>query len=220
MATSSLPAHSLAASWRTRAIALVVLLLALVLGPLAAPSQAQGRHGLVDRNFYEESFDSGAEEPDPFWEEQCGVRVRYTGDITVVESVFRDGTLVLRINEQRRWYDFDTGELLLAQKDREILTEKPVSETVDERAGTRTVVLEVDYVGVPLRLMKPHDGVVLMSAGLLERVITLVFDLETGELLSEGVQVTQVAGPHPYLGASGHLELGELLTFVCEQLTA
>lgn len=220
MARSSLPARSLTASWRTRAIALAVLLPALVLGLLAAPALAQGRHGLVDRDFHEVTFDSGVEEPDPFWEEQCGVRVRQTGDIAVVESVFGDGTLVLRINEQYRWYDFDTGELLLIQKDREILREKPVSETVDEEAGTRTVVLEVDYVGVPLRLMKPHEGVVLMSAGLLERMVTLVFDLETGELLSEDVQVTQVAGPHPFLGPSGNLEFDEATNFVCEQLRA
>lgn len=205
---------------RSRVVALALLLLALVAGPLAAPALAHGRQGLVDRSHFEDRSDSGAHEPHPFWEESCDVRVRQTSLVSGVESVFRDGTLVLHLTEQHHWYDFDSGRLLLAQKDREVLIERPVSDTVDERAGTRTVVLEVDYAGVPLRLMKPQGGVVLITAGLLERVVTLVFDLQSGELLSEDIQVSRVAGPHPYLGPTGSLEFDQLLTFVCDQLSA
>lgn len=204
---------------RTRAVAIVTVLAALLLGLASSPTLAQGRGGLAQRVVHEEHYDSGPDDPEPFWEEQCGVRVRETGDLTVDETVFGDGTLMVRIDEQYRWYDLDTGRPLLAQKDREVLIERPVSETFDEEAGTRTVVLEVDYAGVPLRLLTPGDGVALMSAGLLRRTITLVLDLRTGAVLDEDVEVTRVAGPHPYLEPSGFLDLDGLVEFMCERLT-
>jgi hypothetical protein len=128
---------------------------------------------------------------------------------------------VLHIVEESDWTDFDTGELLLLQRDREVLTDSVVSETVDEQEGTRTLVLDVDYVGVPFKLRTPGGGVVLIDAGRVERTITLVLDLETGDLISEDVQLDRVAGQWSFLGlivpdaGPGFEELVEL---VCEDL--
>lgn len=208
------------AAWAVRLAAGALAVPGLVLGLLATPSSAQGRHGVVERNSFEESFDSGSQAPDPFWQEECGVRVRHSGSVSGVETVFRDGTSVVRIREQSQWRDFDTGRLLLAQKDREVLTETPVSEVVDEQAGTRTVVLEVDYVGAPIRLMKPGSGVVAINAGRLERTVTLVFDEGAGQSPSESVEVDRAAGQWSFLAPTGELDLAELTGVVCRHLTA
>lgn len=210
----------LIASKRPMALPIAVVVSTLLLTLTSAPALSQGRAGPVERVVHEMRYDTGTDDPEPFWAEQCGgLRIREVGDVTIVETVFGDGTLMSKIDEQYRWYDLDTGELILTEKDREVLIERPVSETVDEQAGTRTVVLKVDYAGVPLRMLRPHGGVALMSGGLLRRTATVVFDLQTGAVLDESVEVTRVAGPHPYLEPSGSLDFDGLVEFMCEQLS-
>jgi hypothetical protein len=201
-------------------LVLVASVASSTVGGAVLPAAAQGAGG-PERFAFEDGFDSGAEAPDPFWVEQCGVEVRQTSTLSVRQTVFADGRSVLHIAETSEWTDFDTGELLLWQRDREVLTDTVVSETVDQQAGSRTVVLDVDYRGLPFTLHAPGEGVVVLDAGRIVRTVTLVFDLQTGELVSEGVELEQVAGQWSFLGllvAGAGPGFEELVAVVCDQL--
>lgn len=186
-----------------------LLVLGVAAGAAAAPATADGRHR-IGTDVVTDSYDSGLLHPDPYFLDVCGVEVRLVGSVTATQTLWDDATVTTRLVEDWDWYDFDSGELVLYQRDREEITDHVASEVVDETAGTVTVVIEARDVGFPVRLFVPHEGVAALAVGLIRGQITLVFDLETGELLQQDPAIELTAGRDPF-----HHDQAALDQFIC-----
>ncbi len=162
-----------------------------------ASAAAAGRH-LVDTAVVEEPYDSGTSAPDPYFLQVCGLEVRLVGTSTATVSIWSDDTVTARAAESYDWYDFSTGERLLYQRDRAVANDQLLSRVVDETAGTVTDTLQSKSTGIQVRLFRPHRGVQAIDVGIASGSLTLVFDLETGELIDISADPELVAGHHPF----------------------
>jgi hypothetical protein len=140
-----------------------------------------------------------AEEVDPFALEVCGVEVRIEGRIWGQFILYGDLTARQHLNIEVTWSDPSTGDTLLVERDAETFFEIPVSETVDEQAGTLTLVFETTITGQPLKGVIPGEGVLIRDAGWATEIVTVVLDLATGEELSVDEQFIEFRGPHPFI---------------------
>lgn len=153
-----------------------------------------------------DSYDSGPVDPDPFFLDLCGVEIRLVGSDVAEQTVWDDGTVTTRATDTWDWYDLETGERLLYQRDRVVVTDQVLSEVVDEEAGTVTVTVAAKVAGINVRLFRPHGGVVDLDVGLVRGTITIVIDLGTGEIIDEDPGVGLLAGSHAFFGQPGSLE--------------
>ena len=156
-------------------------------------SDDPGRRRLV-REPIDERF---VEEPDPFALDVCGVEVRVEGRVWGHFVLYGDLTARQHVNIEIIWSDIESGETLLVERDAETFFEVPISETVDEEAGTLTVVFERTITGQPLKGIVPGEGVLVRDAGWITELVTVVMDLDTEEVTEIG-QFLEHRGPHPF----------------------
>jgi hypothetical protein len=142
------------------------------------------------------------EEIDQFALDVCGVELRLDGRVRGQFVLYGDNTARTHLNIEFVWSDPDTGEVVFIERDAETFFDVPISESVDEDAGTLTLVFERTITGLPLKGMVPQEGVLLRDAGRLTLIATVVLDLETGEELSVDEEILDVRGPHPFLELS------------------
>ena len=132
--------------------------------------------------------------------EACGVEVRSETRVRGHFVLYGDLSARTHLNFEIVYADPETGDVLAIERDAEtFFDDAPLSETVDEDAGTRTVVFESTLAGLPFRAIVPGEGVLLRDAGRITFLTTVVFDLATGEELSFEEEVTDVRGPHPFI---------------------
>lgn len=188
-------------------------LLALALAPLFATAAGaeSGRKPLLR----EQIDDRFVEEPDQYALEACEVEVRIEGRVRGHFVLHGDLTARRHLNIEFTWSDLQSGALLLVERDAETFFERPISETVDEHAGTLTLVFESIIVGLPLKGMVPGEGVIIRDAGRITEIVTVVLDLQTGEEISVSGQFTDVRGPHPF----AELTPAEREALFCDALT-
>lgn len=191
-----------------------VALLALTFGPvLAVPAGAEsGRKPLLR----EQIDDRFVEEPDLHALDVCGIEVRFEGRVRGHFVLYGDLTARRHLNIEFTWYDLQTGAPLFVERDAETFFEVPISETVDQQAGTLTLVFESTIIGLPLKGIVPGEGVIIRDAGRITEIVTVVLDLETGAELSVSGQFTDdVSGPHPF----AELTPAERDAVFCDALT-
>jgi len=180
-----------------------VLLIAHASGPAtpaaaAAHDEQAGRQPLV-REQIDERF---VDEPDLFALDVCGVAVRAEGRVRGHYVLYGDLTARRHLNIEIIWSDLQSGDTLLVERDAETFFQVPISETVDEQAGTLTLVYETTITGLPLKGIDPGEGVVIRDAGWITELITVVLDLATGEEISVDGQFLDFRGPHPFAALS------------------
>jgi hypothetical protein len=138
------------------------------------------------------------EEPDPFALDVCGVELRVQGRIWGHVVVYGDLTTRRHLNIEITWSDLHSGETLLVERDAETFFEVPISETVDEDAGTLTLVFEAKITGLPMKGVIPGEGTLIRDAGWITQLVTVVLDLDTGDEISVDEQFVEYRGPHPF----------------------
>lgn len=176
-----------------------VALIALASGPattaLATRHDADaGRRPLV-REQIDERF---VDEIDPFALDVCGVAVRAEGRVWGHFVQYGDLTARQHLNIEITWSDRQTGDTLFVERDAETFFQVPVSETVDEHAGTLTLVYETTIIGLPLKGLVPGEGVLIRDAGWIIELTTVVVDLASGEEISVDSRFLDFRGPHPF----------------------
>ena len=191
-------------------IALTALLSLAVGSPPAAAAEDRGR-GPVHR---EPIFDHVVAEPDPIALAVCGVVAKRESRVKGQHVVYGDMTTRTHLVSKDAWTDPDTGRVLFVSQSAETYFESPVSETVDEDAGTVTLVYDLTITGLAVLGRSPGRGVLVRDAGRLSTVVTVVRDLDTGQVISFDEQVVDVRGPHPFLDMSP----AERDSIFCDQL--
>ena len=156
----------------------------------AAPGRRPLLHEQIDDRF--------VEEPDPFVLDVCGVVVRVEGRVWGHVVQYGDLTSRQHLNIEITWSDPQSGDTLLVERDAETFFQVPISETVDEQAGTLTLVYETTIVGLPLKGIVAGAGVLIRDAGWITELVTVVVDLETDEVLMVDGQFLDFRGPHPF----------------------
>lgn len=179
----------------TAALLVATLVVASASGAVAA---GEGRKPVVREPIREHVI----EEVDPFALEVCGVEATREATVRGQFMLYGDGTSRTHLNIEIVYTDPETGDVLLIERDAETFFDGPVSETVDEEAGTVTLRFESTITGLPLRGIVPGEGILIRDAGRITENITIVLDLETGEELSFEAEVVDVRGPHPFLELS------------------
>jgi hypothetical protein len=177
-----------------------VVLIAHASGPVApavaaAYDEPPGRQPLVR----EQIDDRFIEEPDMFALDVCGVEVKLEGRVRGHYVLNGDLTARRHLNIEFTWSDLQTGDTLLVERDAETFFEVPISETVDDQAGTLTLVYETTITGLPLKGIVPGDGILILDAGWITERVTVVLDLATGEEISVDGQFLRFRGPHPFV---------------------
>ena len=146
----------------------------------------------------EQIDDRFVEERDLFARDVCGVEVRVAGRVWGHFVQFGDLTARQHLNIEFTWSDPHSGDTLLVERDAETFFQVPLSETVDEQAGTLTVVYETTITGLPLKGIVPGEGVLLRDAGWIEELVTVVMDLATNEVIAVDGKFLDFRGPHPF----------------------
>ena len=187
-------------------LAVVVLLAA------AAPAAfaAGGGQPLVQERF-DERF---VEEPGLFALDVCGVEVRAEFHFWGNFTLYADMTARTHFNDHIVATNPATGEVLLVERNSGNVFSEPVVETVDEEAGTLTVMFEDTFRGVPFKWRVPGEGVILLDAGTVTFTGTVVIDLATDEVISFEETISDLHGPHPSLSLSE----SEFIALFCEAL--
>lgn len=160
----------------------------------AAHDAEPGRKPLV-REQIDERF---LEEPDQFALDVCGIAVRVEGRVRGHFVLYGDMTTRRHLNIEITWSDLQSGDKLFVERDAETFFEVPISETVDEQAGTRILVFETRITGLPLKGIVPGEGIVIRDAGWATELVTVVLDLATGEVITVDGQFLGFRGPHPF----------------------
>ena len=178
-------------------VALAAAVVSLVISAQSgAVAQTDGRAPVVREPIREDL----SEEVDLFALDVCGVEVRSETRVRGQFVLYGDLSARTHLNIEIIYTDPESGEVLLVERDAEtFFDDAPTSETIDEDAGTRTVVFESTITGLPLNSIVPGDGVLIRDAGRISETITVVYDLETGEQLSFDEEFTDVRGPHPFI---------------------
>jgi hypothetical protein len=182
---------------RTTGLLAVIATTALLAGvsPTAANAAGDSRTPLL-REKIDERF---AEEVDPFALEVCGVELRLDGRIWGQFVLYGDMTARQHLNIEFISSDPSTGDVVFVERDAETFFQVPISETIDEQAGTVTLVYETKITGLPVKGRVPGEGVLIRDAGWVTEVATVVLDLETGEQLSVDAEFVDFRGPHPFV---------------------
>jgi len=182
---------------RTKRLLAGIVVTALVSGVSAAAASAagEGRKPLL-REKVDERF---TEEVDPFALDVCGVELRLDGRIWGQFVLYGDMTARQHLNIEFISSDPSTGDIVFIERDAETFFQVPISETVDEQAGTLTLVYETRITGLPLKGRVPGEGVLSRDAGWVTEVATVVLDLATGEQLSVETEFVDFRGPHPFV---------------------
>lgn len=182
---------------QARALLAGIVTTALLVGvsATAADAAGDGRKPL-HREKVDERF---AEAVDPFALELCGVELRLDGRIWGQFVLYGGMTARQHLNIEFVSSDPSTGEVLLVERDAENFFQVPVSVTVDEQAGTLTIVYETRITGLPFKARIPGEGVVLRDAGWIMEIATVVMDLATGQVLSVDARFGEMRGPHPFV---------------------
>jgi len=182
---------------RTKEALAGIVMTALLAGvwPAAANAAGDSRKPLL-RETIDERF---AEEVDPFALEVCGVELRLEGRIWGQFVLYGDMTARQHLNIELISSDPSTGDIVFIERDAETFFQVPISETVDEQAGTVTLVFETRITGLPVRGRIPGEGVLLRDAGWVTEVATVVLDLATGEQLTVEAEFVDFRGPHPFV---------------------
>jgi hypothetical protein len=181
---------------RAAALLAGIVMTALLTGvsPTAANAEGDSRKPLL-REKIDERF---AEEIEPSVLELCGVELRIDGHIWGQFVLYGDMTARQHLNIDFTWSTPSTGEIVLIERDAETFFQVPISETIDEQAGTVTLVYETKITGLPIKGRVPGEGVLIRDAGWVTEVATVVLDLDTGEQLSVEAEFTDIRGPHPF----------------------
>lgn len=187
-------------------LAVVVLLAAAAPAALAAG----GGQPLVQERF----DDRFVEEPEPFVLDACGVEVRAEFHFWGNFTLYPDMTARTHFNDHIVATNPATGEVLLVERNSGNVFSEPVVETVDEEAGTLTVMFEDTFRGVPFKWRVPGEGVILLDAGTVTFTGTVVIDLATDEVISFEETISDLHGPHPSLS----LPESEIIALFCEAL--
>jgi len=159
-----------------------------------------------------EQFRDRFTEQDEFWTETCGFPVLrdtlFSGHLLELS----DGSFLFSINETTT-YSANGNEVLFRSS--QTGHREPATSFVDEAAGTRTETFDVTLTGLGIALIEPGGGLLAADRGSIEVRFTVVFDLDSDELLSQTVEVLDVHGPHP--GAAGEIDAEAL---ICDALAA
>ena len=193
-----------------------VVLIVQASGP-ATPAAAGAHDAEPGRRplLREQIDDRFVEEPDPFALDVCGVEVRVEGRVWGHFVQYGDLTARQHLNIEITWSDPQSGDTLVVERDAETFFQVPISETVDEQAGTLTLVYETTITGLPLKGIVPGEGVLLRDAGWIKELVTVVIDLATGEVITVDGQFLDFRGPHPF----AELTPAERDAVFCEALT-
>jgi hypothetical protein len=193
-----------------------VALIALTCGP-AATVLAGGDDERIGRQpiVREQIDDRFVDEIDPFALEVCGLEVRVEGRIWGHFVLYGDQTARRHLNIEFTWSDPQTGHVLFVERDAETFFEVPISETVDQQAGTLTIVFEARITGLPLKGIVSGDGVLIRDAGWITQLVSIVLDLETGEEISLDEEFLDFRGPHPF----AELTVAERVALFCTALS-
>ena len=152
------------------------------------------------RRIVHERFDDRfVEDPDAAALELCGVEVVSDFHIWGSFTLFEDLSAISHVNFAVNSVDAETGAVRLYERDGFTVFSEPVLETIDEVAGTLTLVFEETHKGTPLKWLIPGEGVILLGAGQVTFTATMVIDLATGEEISFEQEFSGVRGPHPAL---------------------
>jgi hypothetical protein len=192
--------HGMGNGRRISRLMVVIAMAGLLVGVSAPAAMAadDSRKPIV-REQIDETF---AEDIDQFVLQVCGVELRLDGRIRGQFVLYGDFTARTHLNIEFVSSDPVTGEVVFIERDAETFFDVPISETVDEGAGTLTLVFERTIAGLPLMGLVPHEGVPIRDAGRVTAIVTVILDLETGAELSVDEQFTAVRGPHPFLELS------------------
>ena len=85
----------------------------------------------------------------------------------------------------------------LVERDAFTIFSKP--EVIIPNETTVTLMSSNTFKGLPLRWMQPGKGVLIRDAGQVTFDVTLVIDLDTGDVISFEEEISNVKGPHPFL---------------------
>lgn len=179
----------------------VGLALAVMVGLLATPVAAA-------RPFHERFVNTVSEEHAQFTD-LCGT------------SIWSDST------ERGNFIEYDDGSILfqvsfnatytgpggvIQDRSSWVVHGTPVVIEVDEVAETRTESFTDRFTGLAVMWLVPGSGVLVRDAGSVTFDVTLVFDLETDELISVTQVTRDVKGPHPFIEEDFFDDACEVLT--------
>lgn len=188
-------------------------LVVVVVASLAPAALAAGGGKPLIRDTFDDRF---VEEPDPFVLDLCGVEVKTEFHFRGHFTLYPDMTARTHFNDHIVSTDVATGEVLLIERNAANVFSEPVVETIDEEAGTLTVMFEDTFRGVPFKWRVPGEGVILLDAGTVTFAVTVVFDLATDEVISFEETLSGVHGPHPSLTQPE----SETIEIFCDAMTA
>lgn len=186
-------------------------LVVVVLVAATAPAALGAGGGKPLQEKFDDRF---VEEPDPFVLEICGVEVRTEFHFWGNFTLYPDMTARTHFNDHVVSTDPDTGEVLLVVRNSGNVFSEPLVETIDEEAGTLTVMFEDTFRGVPLKWRVPGEGVILLDAGTVTFTGTVVIDLATDEIISFDETISDMHGPHPFLTQPED----EIIALFCEAM--
>ena len=140
----------------------------------------------------------GSEGPfvDPVLLDWCGTEILITFDWKGKITVFDDNTTRQHINYDWIMFNPANGSTVIESAAFNWIT-PPVMELVDEELGTLTWIFEDTFIGLTHKWRQPGVGVLLRDAGTMTFQLTLVFELNTMELLDESFNI-MANGPHPF----------------------
>lgn len=181
-----------------RRLCTALVVVALVATALPTALAAGGGRPLEQERF----DDRFVEDPDLFVLDVCGVAVRTEFHFWGNFTLYPDMTAREHVNVDIVSSDPETGEVLLVERSSSSRFSEPVVEIVDEEAGTLTLTFDDTHRGLPFKWRVPGEGVVLLDAGTVNIIVTVVIDLATDEVIAFEETFLDLHGPHPSLALS------------------
>jgi len=133
---------------------------------------------------------------DPVLLDWCGAEILITYNMKGKVVVFDDLTARQHINYDWTMFNPVTDKSVIETGAFNVTT-PPVMELVDENLGTLTLIFEDTLKGLVFKWLQPGVGVLLRDAGVISYQLTLVIDMDTGDLIDEDFNILS-KGPHPY----------------------
>lgn len=133
--------------------------------------------------------------PDEFWTDVCQFPVSVSLDERGSFTEYPDGSTRFHLRFHANFSG--PGGTIKERNAFNIFQPEPTTVTVDEEAGTRTETFRQTFRGLVVHLVVPGEGVLIRDAGNLTRTLTVVFDLESGELIDVRTSDVVIRGPHP-----------------------
>jgi len=150
---------------------------------------------------------------DPVLMDWCGVEILITFNMKGKVVVFDDFMTRQQINYDWTMFNPVTDKSVIETGAFSITT-PPVMELIDEGLGTLTLIFEDTIKGLAFKWRQPGVGVLLRDAGVITYQLTLVYDMDTLDLIDEDFNILS-HGPHPY----SFMPQPDAAAIICSALT-